>query len=173
MIAKGENLYLRYIEHKDVDDLLKWENDPEIWTFGDNQKPFTRAEMLDFVDSNHNIFIEKQLRLMICKLSDKSTIGCIDLFDYEANHQRAGVGILIYNKEDRRKGKGSEALSILSDYCASDLQLKQLYCNVQENNDASIKLFRNCGFEKIGLKKSWRKTEDGWENELMMQRILR
>jgi diamine N-acetyltransferase len=52
------------------------------------------------------------------------------------------------------------------------LRLHQLYANISEDNLASIHLFKSNGFELIGTKKDWRRTLDGWKNELMFQKIL-
>jgi diamine N-acetyltransferase len=47
-----------------------------------------------------------------------------------------------------------------------------LFANIGEENEASIQLFTRNGFELCGVKKDWRRTLDGWKNELMFQKIL-
>ncbi len=60
--------------------------------------------------------------------------------------KRAGIGILIKDEKDRNKGIGTEALQLLINYCFIHLNLHQLYCNISEDNKASIKLFKKQGF---------------------------
>ena len=36
----------------------------------------------------------------------------------------------------------------------------------------SIHLFEKVGFEKVGIKKNWLKTLHGWEDEIMLQKML-
>ncbi|MFQ8805994.1 MAG: GNAT family N-acetyltransferase [Alistipes indistinctus] len=67
---------------------------------------------------------------------------------------RAGVGILIYDKNDQKRGFASEAVSLLIRYCFQILGLNQLYCNIPAGNIASQALFKSKGFRVIGLKKS-------------------
>ena len=96
-------------------------------------------------------------------------IGTIDLFDFDPLHQRAGIGILVAASQNRRKGYASEALSALIRYAFETLQLKQLYCNILENNPASIELFQKAGFEITGIKKNWIRSDSDWLDEYLLQ----
>jgi hypothetical protein len=49
------------------------------------------------------------------------TIGSIDLFDFDHFHGRAGVGILIADPADRKKGYASAALACLVNYAFETL----------------------------------------------------
>ncbi len=98
-------------------------------------------------------------------------VGLIDLFDFDPFHLRAGVGILIANNKHRQKGYATEALHLLTKYAFETLQLHQLYCNIGTNNPISIQLFKNAGFEEVGIKKGWNKTVDGWIDEVLLQAI--
>ncbi|MEM9681074.1 MAG: GNAT family protein, partial [Bacteroidota bacterium] len=86
-------------------------------------------------------------------------------------NKRAGIGLLIKNEAKRGKGYGKEALSLLVNYCFEHLQLHQLYCNVSESNTASLKLFENQGFERVGLKKDWTFSGGNYNNEYLLQII--
>jgi diamine N-acetyltransferase len=99
-------------------------------------------------------------------------IGAIDLFDYDPFHHRAGVGILIYDAAQRGNGYAREALQILIEYTKTFLQMHQLYCNINSNNDASIQLFQSCGFQQCGNKQQWNKIGDVFVNELMFQLVF-
>jgi diamine N-acetyltransferase len=108
---------------------------------------------------------------MINLIKVKKPIGTIDLFDFDPFHKRAGLGILIANEKQRRKGYASMALKCLINYCFTTLQLHQLYCNILENNNESMDLFTKLGFTRIGIKKDWVKTADGYLDEYMFQLI--
>ncbi|MEZ4999417.1 MAG: GNAT family protein [Bacteroidales bacterium] len=68
---------------------------------------------------------------MICRATDGQPVGTIDLFEFDPHHLRAGIGILIAEQSDRRKGYASMALEALVDYCFSHLKLHQVYCTLQ------------------------------------------
>ena len=176
MKLQGPHIQLRAIEPFDIDVLYQWENDTETWKISNTQTPFSRFVLEEYIVSSHqDIYAAKQLRLMIELMPSagneqtKRTIGSIDLFDFDANHQRAGIGILIAEKNDRRNGYASEALDMLIEYCFSTLNLHQLFCNITLDNEPSIYLFRQHGFEVTGIKKQWIREGDKFKDELFLQ----
>ena len=155
MILSKENISFRAVEMEDVELLLKWENNVETWHLSNTLIPFSRFDMEQYVmNANRDIFTTKQLRLMIdfTEPDQNLTVGCIDLFDLDPKHRRAGVGILI-DDDFRNRGFASFALKLLSEYAFNTLNLHQLYCNIETDNMASLLLFQNNGFEIVGIKK--------------------
>ena len=173
-LLHGTHIRLRMPEPTDVDLLYQWENDLSVWRVSTTVVPFSRFQMEQYVmNSQHDIYSERQLRLMIDLTSiegSQKTIGCIDLFDFDPLHRRAGIGILII-PEEREKGYASEALGLLIRYSFEIIQLHQLYCNITSGNDRSIRLFTNAGFIQCGVKKEWRIIDSTWKNEIMFQLI--
>lgn len=155
----------------DVPVIYDWENRQEYWEVSNTQRPFTMKEIEDFVMSNQHLNNSDQMRFIICLNDSDEAIGCIDFFDYDPNHKRAGVGVLIGDSMHREKGYAKEALSCLVDY-AKKHDMHQLYCNILEDNKASIRLFLGFGFQLIGVKKDWLKTPEGWKNEGTYQLML-
>jgi len=171
-ILKGNKVYLRALEPADIDELYQWENDSSIWHISNTISPYSRYVLENYLAEAHqDIFTAKQLRLVICLPAGKA-IGCIDIFDFDPLHRRAGVGILIAEEAERGKGFASEALQLLIDYSRDVIHLHQLYCNITEGNDTSLKLFSNLGFAVCGTKKAWLKEKSGWKDEQMLQRML-
>ena len=169
-MLKGENIQLRAIEPSDLEILYQWENDTNIWKVSHTITPISKHVLTEYLANAHqDIFIAKQLRLIIEK--DERSIGMIDLFDFEPLHQRAGIGIWIADEGERQKGFAKEALQLLLNYAFKQLQLKQIYCNISSINKASINLFSGLDFILVGVKKDWNKTQEGWEDELLFQRL--
>ena len=163
---------LRPLEPEDLEELYKWENDTSVWEVSNTHTPFSRYTLRRYIEESHlDINEVRQLRLIIENTEGK-VIGAIDLFDYEPFHQRAGVGILIYEIEARNKGFATDALELMSRYCKKFLGLNQLYANIDSGNLSSIVLFEKSGFQKIGVKKSWNRTPDGWNDEILYQKLL-
>jgi len=163
---------LRPIEPEDIDLLFQWENNMEIWEVSNTKTPFSKHILAQYIkESARDIYETKQLRLII--QNEKSEpIGAVDLFDFEPYHLRAGVGILIHNKNNRNQGYATETLVALSNYALNVLGLKQLYANIASDNLVSIKLFEKSGFIKVGTKKDWFKIQGGWKDEILFQKIL-
>ncbi|MDQ3191598.1 MAG: GNAT family N-acetyltransferase [Bacteroidota bacterium] len=168
-LLKGQNIFLRALEPEDSIILYDWENDPEVWKVSNTLVPFSKHLLEQYVNSAQDIYLTKQLRFMICL--EKKPIGTIDLFDFEPFHQRAGIGIIIADKSQRQKGYASEAIDLLVEYCFSHLLLHQLYCNIQLSNEASMKVFLEKSFNVIGVKKDWNRTNDGFDDEYLLQLI--
>ncbi len=172
-MKKGQQITLRALEEEDIELLYKWENDMDIWEVSNTLTPFSRYQLKKYIEQAQlDIFQTKQLRLIIdLEENEKTlTVGLIDLFDFDPYHQRAGIGIII-NKHYRQKGYALEALNMLVEYSFSTLGLHQLYANISENNLASIALFKKADFIESGIKKEWRKTKDGFIDELFFQKI--
>jgi len=168
---KGEHIYLRALEPEDLDFIYNIENDESIWEISSTITPYSKFLIKQYLEHAHkDIYEVKQLRLVISN-NEEEAIGMIDVFDFDIKNRRAGVGILIKASENRKKGYGSEALQLLCNYCFNHLDLHQLYCNISEDNDASIKLFTAQGFKKIGLKKDWILYNGQFKNEYLFQFI--
>jgi diamine N-acetyltransferase len=168
---KGEQIYLRALEPEDLEFVHAIENDETIWEISNTQTPYSKYLIKQYLDNAHkDIYDVKQLRLVISDYNDKA-LGLIDIFDFDFKNLRAGIGILIKNKKDRGHGIGKESLRLVIGYCFKTLHLHQLYCNISEDNKASLSLFVNQGFEKIGLKKDWNMIDHQYKNEYLLQLI--
>ncbi len=172
-IMEGKLVRLRAPEPEDLEYLYRWENNTSIWHLSTTLLPFSRYELKKYIETgSKDIYETKQLRFMIERSEDFRPLGAIDLFDFDPFHLRAGTGILIGDPQERKKGLASEALDLLIDYCKNILLLKQLYCNILENNQESISLFLKKGFRITGEKLAWIKTPGGWKNEFFLQLVF-
>jgi len=168
---KGENIYLRALEPEDLDFIHVIENDESIWEISNTQTPYSKFLIKQYLEQAHkDIFEVKQLRLVISSYEEES-LGLIDIFDFDFKNSRAGIGVLLKELDNRGRGYGSEALKLLKNYSFSHLGLHQLYCNISEDNQASIKLFTNLGFKPIGLKKEWNYINGSFKDEYLYQLI--
>lgn len=168
---KGKHIYLRALEPEDLEFIHTIENDEEIWEISNTETPYSKFLIKQYLEHAHkDIYEVKQLRLVISNYDDEA-LGMIDIFDFDFKNKRAGIGILIKEPKNRNNGLGSEALGLLVDYCFKHLNLHQLYCNISEDNQASIKLFTNQGFKTIGLKKDWNFINGNYKNEYLLQLI--
>lgn len=169
---KYKDIKLRALEPEDLELLYEWENNESYWTVSNTVTPFSRFTLKRYLENSHrNIYETGQLRLMIDHLPDKTTVGTIDIFDFDPFHKRAGIGILIAYEEYRRKGLASMSLKCLIDYCFGTLQLHQLFCNILANNCESMDLFKKQGFVQSGIKRDWINTSDGYLDEYLFQLI--
>ena len=170
-MMNDENILIRALEPEDLEYLYKWENNMDLWDVSDTLTPFSHFTLKKYVDHAHeDIYSSKQLRLMIARLSDREPLGLVDLYDFDPYHQRAGLGIMIHNAENRKQGYASSAIKLTLDYCFEVLGLHQVYSSVPSCNIASRKLFESLGFTQTGYRKQWLKRGSDWEDVIYLDR---
>ncbi len=171
MTLKGQNIHLRALEPEDLDFLYEIENNKSIWEVSNTQIPYSKWLLKQYLENAHlDIYEAKQLRLVIVFSETNEKVGFIDLFDFDAKNCRAGIGIII-SENFRNQGVGKETLQLLSNYAFTHLNLHQLFANITINNEASLQLFSNFGFQKIGIKKDWSKINGTFVDEVLFQFI--
>ena len=170
MTLQSENIYLRALEPEDLSFIYEIENDQNIWEVSNTQTPYSRFLIKQYLENAHqDIYEAKQLRLVICKNKDFKAIGLIDLFEFDPRNNRAGIGIIIKSESERNHGVGSQALELIINYSFKNLNLNQLFANINAENSASIALFTKFGFEKIGTKKEWNLIDGKYQDEDLFQ----
>lgn len=171
MFAKNNDISLRAAEPIDAETIYKWENNQDIWKVSETYMPYSMYQIEQFL-MNNDLFSVRQIRVMIEKNDNRTCIGCIDLYDFDPIHMRAGIGILL-QEEYRKLGYARQALELMIHYCFNILMLKQIYCLIDVLNTDSINLFKSMGFEQCGLRKEWIKTPNGFIDEIEFQYINR
>lgn len=176
MTLTGRMIRLRAVEPADAGLLYTWENDPAVWAVSGTTEPFSREQIERFIErqlEGGDLLRTGQLRLMIDTLENSRTIGTLDLFEYDPLHGRAGLGILIYDRDDRGQGYAADAVETLCRYAREGLRMHQVWCNVGADNEASLGLFRKLGFREVGTKHDWLWTPGGYRDEVLLQKILK
>jgi diamine N-acetyltransferase len=172
-MIKDDNIILRALEPSDADLLYEWENNMQLWQVSNTLTPFSKHLLLQFINtSDLDIYQTKQVRLMIdfVEKDITTTVGMIDMFDFDPYHNRAGLGIMLHESW-LNKGIAFKALKLFINYASTVLGIHNLYCNIGSQNAKSISLFQKLGFNFIGNKKEWIKTQNGYLDELMFQFI--
>lgn len=155
---------LRKIEPTDLPFLYQWENDASAWADGANHNPLSQQDLRAYIESTTgDIYRDGQLRLIIEEHSTlhntPSTIGCIDLFDFDPRNRRAAIGMYIA-PEHRGKGVGKEALRLLEDYAFGHLNLRVLYAVIATKNTACTTLYRHAGYTGSSPLPQWTLEDD-------------
>lgn len=167
----GKHIHLRALEPEDLNFLFQIENNEAFWEVSHTQMPFSKFVLKQYLENAHlDIYEAKQLRLIIEEKTTKEQIGMIDLFDFNPQHKRAGIGILIQPKK-QQKGFASEALQLLINYSFTYLNIHQLYANITIENIKSLHLFKKHHFCEIGIKKDWISSNGIYKDEILLQLI--
>ena len=163
----GERLKLRALEPQDVETLYKWENDTAIWVASHTQVPFSRFILEQYIAQSHlDLHTNKQLRLMITT-KEGQDVGAIDLFDFDPQHQRAGIGILVAEKQDRGKGYATEAVKRLLGFAFHDLKLHRVEAGCDVDNLASARVLEKAGLQREGRKRKVLPIRGDWKDNFI------
>jgi len=166
-LLKGKHIQLRALEPSDLDWLFAVENDEVFWEVSNTIHPFSKELLSRYIANAHqDLFTARQLRLVI-DYKNKSA-GLIDLYSFDPQHHRAGLGILVL-PEFQTKGVAKEAIQLLKKYAFEHLQMHQLYVNIAVDNAKSLELFKNLGFKQVGVKKDWLISKGKYKDELLFQ----
>lgn len=170
------NLRLRAVEISDADLIYKWENSYSLWGVSSTRAPFSHYAIEQYVKStqNEDIYSVKQIRFMIDAEidGDVMTVGCVDLYDLDPQHSRAGVGIFVEEGDYRRKQIALNSLLWIEKYAFEILNLHQLFAHITQDNSASINLFKKASFIQTSVLKDWIKKENQFLDVLVFQKFL-
>lgn len=165
------NITLRAMEPEDLELLYQIENDREIWDVGQTNVPYSHFALQNYMaNSTSDIYTDKQVRLMI-ESEEYGTVGIIDLMNFDPQHNRAEVGIVI-QKPYRSMGYAHAALDKLVDYSRKVLHLHQIYAYVAKTNEASMNLFRRMNFSATSELKDWLYDGKDYQDAVLMQFFL-
>ena len=165
------NIRLRALEPSDLEVLYIWENDPDVWRVSGTLSPISRERLAHFIEEqSYDIYTTRQMRLII--EAEDMIVGSLDIFDFDPQHRRLGIGILIYQDDYRRKGYAKEVITEVVKYGRNTLDLKQIWATIAADNIASIALFESCGFTKCAHRKEWINRGGEFIDELEYQLIL-
>ena len=172
MYLRSDVMSLRAPELRDLDYLFHVENDTRQWLVSVCKVPYSRFQLQQYIETNaHDIYMDKQLRLMVEREEDKQLVGLIDLFDFSPADRRAEVGVVV-DRDCRGRGYGREALTLLCDYAEHVLDLHQLYAYIFEDNAPARQLFASCGFKEVALIPEWVFLDKKYRNVCLFQRIF-
>lgn len=185
MNIEGRICRLRALEPRDLDAMYEWENDTEAWRASGTAAPFSRHVLSRLIDEQRfDIYATRQLRLVIepaepvapigpdCADGRGAAIGAVDLFEFDPQNLRAGVGIIVASP-CRRRGFAADALAAAERYARETLHLHQLWCSVAADNAASLRLFEKAGYLHCGRRRDWLLAADGQRiDEILFQKIL-
>ena len=90
-----EKIRLRAIEPEDLDILYTIENDVSLWSVGTTNVPYSRYVLHDYIaHASNDIYTDRQVRLII-ENEEGKMVGIADVMNFDPQHLRAELGIVI------------------------------------------------------------------------------
>ncbi len=146
---------LRKLEPSDLPFLYQWENDAAVWADSDTHNPLSQQDLCIYIENTTgDIYRDGQLRLIIEDDINHTTLGCVDLFDFDPRNRKAAIGLYV-SPEARRSGVGYETMQLLEQYAFGILNLRLLYAVIRTSNRACLSLYRLLGYEQTAVLPQW------------------
>ncbi len=169
---KDNSIILRSPEPEDLELMYTMENDTELWSVGNTTLPYSRYTLKRYLETSCQDIVSEQQARFVIETLDGNSCGMIDLAEYDPINSRAEVCIGILSGY-RRQGIAAKALELLCNYATERLHLHQLYAYVPEWNQESLNLFQKSGFTPNATLKEWQRTENGYNDIIVMQRLFK
>ena len=125
-----------------------------IWDISATNVPYSHYVLRNYIaNAKNDFFADNQVRLII-ENNAKQNIGILDLVNYDPQHQRAELGIVLL-EEYQGKGYAYAAILRLIAYAQKNFHLHQIYAYVDVNNTKSYKCLKSVGFQENACLKDW------------------
>ena len=144
---------LREIERKDLIEINRWRNDPElIECLG---APF-RYINLDVDERWFESYMNSRNTAVRCAIvsEDDNILGLVSLVSIDNVNRSAELHIMIGSKENQGKGLGTFAVIEMLNHAFYNLNLHRVCLSVLETNHRAQHLYEKIGFVREGTKRS-------------------
>lgn len=146
----GEKVNLRAIELRDLDDIMKWVNDPEVnryllvglW-------PISREAEAQWVQRRAT-GDDPTDKALVIEAKDGTYLGGIGLHHIDFPSGTAELGIVIGRKDYWGKGYGTDAMKVLLKHAFENLRLRKVMLTVFGSNVRAQKSYAKLGFREVG-----------------------
>lgn len=150
-MLKGEKIYLKSIEKKDLELIINWRNKDFIKKYFIFRKPFTMESQIDWY--NNVIKKNKAYQFIIYLKKEDKPIGSVFLKDIDFKNKKGEFGIFIGEQEYQAQGYGKEAAKLIMEFGFEILKLNKIFLRVLANNQHAIKSYQETGFIREALLK--------------------
>lgn len=148
-ILTGERVRLRGFEASDVENKVRWVNDPETRATLNYAYPLSRLGTLEW--ARKLVGRDDHIEMVIEDLSDGRAIGFAGLKDIDWRSRKAEMYMTIGEADYRGKGYGTEVRRIHLRYAFEELGLHRIYLYNWINNGAARRVNEKMGFKLEGI----------------------
>ncbi|EYE89497.1 hypothetical protein Q428_02415 [Fervidicella metallireducens AeB] len=167
-MIKGEKVYLRALELEDARIISAWLNDRETNRNLDIIYPLSKRYADSYVleadeDRSKKIFMIMNMEL--------KPIGLVVISEIKWEYRNCEIGIVIYDKSQRRKGLAKDAMKEALNFIFNEMNMHLVHLKVMEDNEAAINLYKSLGFQVEGVLKDRYFKNGRYINVLSMSKI--
>lgn len=151
-MLRGDKVILRPVRRSDVEDSLKWFNDPEVTQYISMYLPMTEMAEEKFIESLGSTEAGKNAMFCIEAVENNRNkpIGTVGLDNINLKDHHAEFEITIGEKDYWSNGYGTEAAQLIIRYGFEQLNLHRIDSFAFSFNERSVRLHKRVGFKEEG-----------------------
>ena len=162
----GERIYLRPLDKDDLDQCMRWINDPAITSTLTMRYPMSRTQEESWLLSHYKDQTDIPLAIVI-KDQDHH-IGNCGLHSIDYVNRNAEFGIMIGEKDQWGKGYAPEAGRLIIDYGFKQLGMHHISLEVYSHNKRAQRAYEKVGFVHEGtMRESYFRNGRYYDNLIM------
>lgn len=165
------DIRIRAVCASDVECLLRWRNDKEIFRYlGGGYNPVTKEKQTEIVNAMIKDNAEGKARRYIIENSGEK-IGFVGLYDINKLNATCEFGIYIGEKKEWGKGYAKQAYR-LAEKEAKDLGIRKIKLYVVRENVSAVKMYEKLHFREIGFFEKERLIDGVYHDVIIMEKII-
>ncbi|HET6484082.1 MAG TPA: GNAT family N-acetyltransferase [Actinoplanes sp.] len=145
----GDGITLREWRSEDLDDLVPMLDEPEIARWTPMPSPFDLEAGIAYLKRSYQGRVNGSRIQLAITTDGGRPLGEVLLFGVDLGLKEAELGYLVDVRE-RRRGRASGALALLSAYAQGTLHLSRLLLRIDARNTGSTAVARRCGYRLTG-----------------------
>lgn len=147
------SIYLQSIDINDVSNTyVDWLNDPQVNQYLETR--FTHQNIESVTSFIRATLSKTDEYLFTIRTKDKHHIGNIKIGAINAHHGTGEISLFIGDKDSWGKGYATLAISLITYFAFSNLNLRKISAGAYKSNIASTRAFIKSGYEMDGVKKA-------------------
>ena len=166
-MLEGQLVRLRPLEPTDLERAYTWVNDPEVIRYLALRYPMSRKDEQRWLEEAPTNSFAGGVRLAI-ETKDGVHIGNLDLHQANAEDRKAGLGIMIGDKDYWSNGYGTDATVTLLRFAFQEMNLNRVWLHVFEFNERAISCYKKCGFQVEGRLRQHRFSQGRYWDTIVM-----
>ena len=169
----GDGIRLRAPERSDLENFVRWLNDPEVIAGLQIYTPLSLQEeqaWFDKVLENHPA--EHPMVIEIEREGDWIPVGNCGVHKIDWRIRSAELGIFIGDKSRWDQGIGTRVMKLLLQYGFSTLNLNRIALEVYDSNSRAVRTYEKAGFVLEGRKRQAAYRHGKYSDVLIMS-VLR
>ena len=144
MKKEMKKIYLRLMTVEDTDMIIAWRNSDAVRKNFIYQELFTREGHLNWIRTM--VDTGRVVQMIICMVDSDKPVGSVYIRDIDLQHRKAEYGIFIGEESARGKGIGTQAASMMLQYCFEELKLHRVFLRAFADNMQAIRSYEKAGF---------------------------